>query len=211
MRHFTAVSDGTGQILRGEVDVDEIQDTPPRFNSEGSNATRKVVNDPFANLPKYRDAKSIPSALASVFNKILEHERDSVTYRYRELSFMELLTLGTNPFMLEMLESIDGGEAVDTEQFVKEIQERDPDEVAQMTAEAKIHRDKVLLHSLVDIRAGDNVMEVDASVIATMQEPIRNGLYEVISGGATAETQAVGEFPENADSDTGGDDIPAGK
>lgn len=207
MEHFTAISDGNGTIDRGEVDVDDSSITPPVF--EKSNRTvEHVESNPFAELPKYRDAKTIPPSLASVFNKILEHELDGVTYRYRETKFLELLSLGTNPFMVEMLETIGTDKDVDTEQFVKDITERDPEELAQMTAQAQVHRNKVLLHSLIDIRVGDDVIEVDESVIASMQESIRDKLYGVISGGETAETKAVAEFPENIDSNSGRDDLP---
>lgn len=209
MEHYTAVSDGNGTIDRGEVDVDESSITPPVF--EKSNRTvEHVESNPFADLPTYRDAKSIPPSLASVFNKIMEYEQDGVTYRYREISFLELLSLGTNPFMLEMLDTMGGDEEIDTKQMMEDLQNRDPDELMQMTAQAKIHRDKVLLRSLVDIRAGEDVIAVDASVIATMQDPIRDALYDVISGGETAETEAVAEFPEGTDPNAGGDDLPSG-
>ena len=103
-----------------------------------------------------------------------------------------------------------GDEEIDTKQMMEDLQNRDPDELMQMTAQAKIHRDKVLLRSLVDIRAGEDVIAVDASVIATMQDPIRDALYDVISGGETAETEAVAEFPEGTDPNAGGDDLPSG-
>ena len=209
MEHFTAISDGNGNIEAGEVDVDNM-DARRAFGNASKPTVRHVTENPFEGLSQYRDAQTIPKSLAGVFNKIIEHEHEGVTFRYRELSFMELLSLGTNPFMLEMLESMGSEEKIDTETMVRQLQERDPDELAEMTAEAKIHRDKVLLRSLVDIRAGEDVIEVDAGVIATMQESVRDALYDVISGGETAETEAVAEFPEGTDPNAGGDDLPSG-
>ena len=176
---------------------------------DSSSATTNSDN-PFQGMPTARDAKSIPPSLAAAFNKINEHAIDGITYRFREVSFLELLSLGTNPFLNDVVSSLGKDDELDTEQYVTSLTSRDPEELEKMVEDAKIHRDTVLLHSLEEMSAGDDKMEITAEVIATMKEDVKDALYSIISGEGTAETNAVRRFPEGDGQDAGGDGIPDG-
>lgn len=162
-------------------------------------------DNPFEGMSQYMDANRIAPAFAGVFNKVMEHEYRGVCYRYREVSLMELLTLGTNPFLLEAMSSLQSKRT--TEEYREELASKSPDEIKSMTAQAKLHRNKVLLHSLIDMRVGSDVMNITAEHIAAMQDDVLDNLYSVISGEGTAETEAVRQFPDESGEGSGGDDL----
>lgn len=180
-----AISDGHGNWISATADHTTNQ---PLDSSDESN--------PLDGLSKYREAKTIPKGFESVFNKILEHEYQGVVYRYREVSFMELISMGSNPYLLEAIGSAMDDKSV--EQFIEDLSQKPEHEVSEMTAKAYAHRNKVLLHSLVDMKVKDQTMEITDDIIAAMKEDVLEELYSIISGDRTAETQAVRRFPSES-------------
>ena len=165
-------------------------------------------HDPFAGKPTHLDAKNIPAGLADAFNKKLEHTIGTITYRYRESSWMELLSLGTNPFLMETLQAGELNPLDDD--FMSKLSAMPEDELELLNAQSKLHRDKVLLHFLTEIQGGEDRVSVDAGIIAAMREDTKNELYTVITGEGTAELEAVRQFPDGGGQDSGDNDIPSG-
>ena len=194
LEHTTFFSDGDGQAYEAEIDANTNETSSFNRNISGK-ATVEI--DPFAGLPIARDAKTIPKSLSGAFNKFLEVQIDGITYRYRELSFIEQLSLGTNPFLSEALSIYNPDDnKLDEEEFVKNLMNKDPDELDKMTYQANLHRDKLLLESLVEMKADNDIIAITAEVIATLKVELKDQLYSIITKEGTAEEKAVHQFSD---------------
>ena len=117
--HTTFFSDGTGQAYEAEIEKTNNNEIPP-LNNKSTRST--VVENPFEGLPTARDAKTIPKSLSSAFTKILQAEFDGIIYTYREMSFLEQLSLGTNPYLDHALTIYNAeDDKLDEEEFVKNL------------------------------------------------------------------------------------------
>ena len=197
--HTTFFSDGDGQVYEAEINTN-LNETS--FNDNHSRGSKVEVEiDPFAGLPNARDAKTIPESLSAAFNKILEVKIDEITYRYRELSFIEQLSLGTNPFLTEALKIYNpGDDKLDEDEFVQNLLEnKNEEELDKLTYQANLHRDKVLLESLVEMKSGNDIIAINAEVVAALKVELKDDLYSVILKEGTVEENTVRQFPNNTE------------
>ena len=182
-----------GGARRGEFHAEQRGDRrrAPTFDDDGE-------DNPFAGLSTHRDAKSIPDAFAHAFNKVDETEYQGITYRYRMLTFLEQHVLGTNPFTIEALQVYnEDDDVLDMQEFaehLKVLRDDDPETFDGMVEQAGVHRDKVLLKALIEMRVGDQRLPINAEIIASMKSDVRDHLHEVIIKGGTADHEAVRRF-----------------
>lgn len=194
----------SGQLPDGtpHVEVNEVGGKKPNLNGDGDN--------PFAGIDTAVDASNIPKAFQSLFTKYLECEIDGFIFRYRELSVADIIAVGGNPFLEEII-NIDLGEDEEANRKLLEdrfatmlnVPDEEQEELNRMTA---LHRDKVILRSLQSIRAGDEVFDdITPEIVVWLQERVREELYRIILmanlGGG--ETDAVRRFPEESTDDGG--------
>lgn len=194
----------SGQLPDGtpHVEVNEI--------SGQSVDENKAIDNPFAGIDSAVDASKIPQAFQSLFTKYMECEIDGFTFRYRELSLADIISVGGNPFLEEII-NIDFGEdeeanrALLEDRFAKMLQVPD-DQQAELDRITAIHRDKVILLSLKSIKKGEEVFdEITPEIIIWLQERVREELYRVIlmRNLDDVETQTVRRFPADSTNDGG--------
>ena len=99
------LSDGMGNWERASTNkIDKKYNDDAQITDEVLSQNRNIIEarNTFKDLPTHIEAKKIPDAFSNAFNKILEVEHEGITYRYKELNFMELLAHGQNPYSLEL-------------------------------------------------------------------------------------------------------------
>ena len=200
-------SDGMGNMTEALLDHGGARRS--RFHAEQRQGRRDAPTmpddddpNPFDGLDTYRDAKSIPDAFAHAFNKVSETEFEGITYRYRMLSFLEQHVLGTNPFTIEALQIYnEEDDDLDIQAFgehLNALKDDDPEEFERMVKQAGVHRDKVLLKALIEMRVGEQRLPINAEIIASMKTDVREHLHHVIIKGGTADQEAVRRFSASA-------------
>ena len=161
----------------------------------------------FADVPSHIDSKKIPKAFQRAFNKILEHEYDGITYRYKELDFMDLLAHGQNPYSLELMRLAGG------------VPDRDPDKVMQtfesipierkleLAQTESIRRKNLLKDSLIDMSCDGATLPIDVQIINAMTPDIIEELFKVITREGEGEAEAVARFHQVYGSKIGNTDL----
>ena len=184
------------------VEVNEVGGVKPNLNGDGDN--------PFAGIDTAVDASRIPKAFQSLFTKYMECEIDGFIFRYRELSLADVISVGGNPFLEEIIhiEFGDDDEANRAlfEERITSIMNVSGEEEAELNRVTAIHRDKVILLSLKSIRAGEEVFdEITPEIIMWLQERVREELYNVIlmANLPNQENEAVRRFPDESSDDGG--------
>jgi len=202
--HTTVISGGGG-------DGDWVEARrEPESPSSGVGRHVPLEENPFDGLPTAMEEKAVPASLASAFNLIKETTIDKITYRYRVLTFIDSLSFGTNPFLAEALVNMGNGKEDAVEDFVSNLSQRDPAELDEMVAETKLHRDRVLLHSVIDMRSGEDSMDITDAIIASMQDGVKERLYDLVLGEeGAAETKAVRRFSGNNGQDASRNGVPS--
>ena len=204
MQHLVGTSDGDGNVLEIENNPDELDkdfspdelemDSFDKFNEsdESGDPVEFVQENPFEGYSTVVDEKDIPDSLAHVFNKITECIVDGVTWKYRELNELDKMALGDTPLLEEALTSFDEKNAtLDTERFVQDLVNRSPEQINEINRRVILYRDNILLTSLISVRAGDDEIEINEAVIATLNDNTKNQLRDIIwPPDAPAEEQA---------------------
>ena len=186
MQHVVGTSDGDGNIIEMELNPDEVDGHFP-----GQNDMQTPEENPFEGLSTVKEEGSIPDSMAHIFNKICEVEIDGVTFKYREITELDRVSLGENPMMVEALTAYDQNSAdLDAIRFAESLSARSQDEIYQLSRNVALYRDKVLLISLISMRCGDEEIEISEEHIAAMTDKVKNDLQDIINRVPNTEDQA---------------------
>ena len=166
------------------------------ITKETVNQNKMIVEaqNTFENLPTHIDSKKIPKAFQKAFNKLLECEHDGITYRYKELDFMDLLAHGQNPYSLELMRLAGG------------VPDRDPDKVLQLFESIPIERKlelaqtesirkkNLLKDSIIEMSSEGVTLPINEEYINAMTPDVIEHLFKVITREGEGEAEAVARF-----------------
>lgn len=162
-----------------------------------------ALENPFEGLDSALDPKRVPEAFQSLFTKYQTCVIDGFTFHYREMSIADIIAVGGNPFLEEIVnaEFTEDEEAnrAHMEAIFQQMLDVSDEERAKLDRVTRLHRDKVILQCLSKIQIGDEVLDdIDPQLVITLDDNIREELYKAILLGNVEETETVRRFPEDA-------------
>ena len=198
-------SDGTGNWIKASRD--------DKVTSDILDQNKAIIQtqSAFQDLPTHIEAKNIPDAFAKAFNKILEFEYDGITYRYKELNFMELLAHGQNPYSLELTRIANSDKDKDKDEILEDFERLPIEQKLDLQITEDMRRKNLLNDSLVDMRVGEEVLKIDSKIINSMTQEVRDHLFGVITREGAAETEAIDRFHQLHGSKFGDSDLSDGE
>ena len=190
----------TRVVSKGDGSWSEVQETAENegITPELLKNNRAVVEaqNTFKGLPSSIDNDKIPEAFRKAFNKNLETEHEGITYRYKDLDFMELLSYGQNPYSLELTRLAQENPDDSNEEILKKFNNLEFRDLLDIAITDDMRKKNLLKASLIDMRVGDEVLEITPEHINSMTVDLREYLYNVITKQREAEDQAVLRFHE---------------
>ena len=176
-----------------------------------------ALDDPFAGLDSALDPERVPKAFQSLFRKYRTCVIDGFTFYYREMSIADVIAVGGNPFLEEIINTEfgedEGANQAKVEALFQNMLDVSDEERAELDRTTRLHRDKVILQCLHKIQLGDEVFDdIDPQIVISLSDEIREELYKVILIGDLEETETVRRFPDDPEDEggegTGVDDSP---
>lgn len=197
-------SDGEGNWESAEV-------VPDEGDLQAQNRLIVESQHTMKGLPSYIEAKKIPSVFSKAFNKILECVCEGITYRYKELNFMELLAHGQNPYSLELTRLASERQDDNTDDILEDFELLPIEKKLELASVEDMRRKNLLTDSLVDMRVGDEVLEITAEIVNAMTQDTIESLFKVLTREGEAETEAVERFHREYGKEFRDSDLPAGE
>lgn len=193
----------------GGWDSAHIEDDVSGTEFQDQNKSIIEAQNTFGDISSYIDAKKVPDAFSRAFNKILEHEYDGITYRYKDLTFMELLSHGQNPFTVELTRLVSEHPNDTDDQVLQRMEDMSVQDKFELAATETMRQKNILKDALIDMRVGDEVLEVTPEIVNAMTHEVFEHLFKVITREGEAETEALKRFLEVHRSKGGSSDIPS--